>query len=74
MPMPDQIAERLTDSIRQRADVVRGHDAVHRNRSDCGGIGACALMRAEHDAETEVNEWLDRAARHSVALTVEAAS
>lgn len=70
--MTDHTSERLTDAIRQRTDVVRGHDAVHPNRNDCGGIGGCALMRAEHDAEEEVNDILDRCARGGYTVTAEA--
>lgn len=62
------VREHIADVIRQHADVVRGHDAVHPNRSDCGGVGGCALMRAEHRAETEVIDVLTRAARRRVAV------
>lgn len=61
--MTDYTAANLTDYIRQHADVVRGHDAVHADRMECGGFGGCALMRAEHDAEEEITEALKRAAR-----------
>lgn len=63
-------AENLTDLIRQHADVVRGHDTVHPDRFGCGGVGGCALMRAEHDAEAEIVKALARAARRSLTLTV----
>lgn len=66
----DHIYENLTDVIRQRADVVVGHDAIHPDRSACGGIGNCALMRAEHDAEQNVNNLLDYAARKSYRIVV----
>lgn len=61
--MADHLKEHRDDAIRQHADVVRGHDAVHPNRSDCGGMGGCALMRAEHEAEQEVIRLLVAAAR-----------
>lgn len=54
---------RLADAIRQHADVVRGHDAVHPDRADCGGVGSCGLMRAEHEAEVEIINMLVRSAR-----------
>lgn len=66
------VGERLTDSIRQHADVVRAHDAVHPDRNACGGVGGCAIMRAEHNAEEEVTDALDYAARKNVTLTVTA--
>lgn len=64
------VADRVTDAIRQHADVVRGHDAVHPDRDVCGGVGGCALMRAEHDAEVEVTDCLDHAARRGLRLSV----
>lgn len=70
--MSDYTAENLTDEIRQHADVVRGHDAVHPSRDACGGVGRCALMRAEHKAEQQVIDTLERAARRGLRLTVEA--
>lgn len=68
--MSDHTAENLTERIRQHADVVRGHDAVHPDRDACGGVGGCALMRAEHDAEQDVIEALEHAARRKVAVVV----
>lgn len=65
-------AENATGVIRQHADVVRGHDAVHPDRNECGGVGGCLLMRAEHDAETAVTDSLIYAARHGYAYTVTA--
>lgn len=55
--------EHLLETIRQHADVVVGHDAVHPDRNDCGGVGGCGLMRAEHDAEVEIIDVLIRMAR-----------
>lgn len=66
----DHTAERVTDVIRQHADVVRGHDAVHPDRSACGGIGSCGLRRAEHDAEQEILDALTHAARGNRNLSV----
>lgn len=66
--MSDHAAENATQAIKEHAEVVRGHDAVHPDRSDCGGLGNCALMRAEHDAEEAVIERLAHAARHGKTL------
>lgn len=57
------LADSLTDAIRQHGEVIRGHDHVHPDRNDCGGVGGCALMRAEHDAETRVINRLEQFAR-----------
>lgn len=35
------------------------HDLVHPNRSDCGGVGGCSMMRHAHDLETQMNDALD---------------
>jgi len=67
----DHTAENITEYIRQHADVVRGHDAVHPDRSECGGVGRCMLMRAEHDAEVRVVSRLVEVARRGLALHVE---
>lgn len=56
------------EAIRQHADVVRGHDAVHPDRDACGGVGGCGLMRAECDAEQEVVRLLEVVARTGRAL------
>lgn len=69
--MADHTAETLTEHLRQYADVVIGHDAVHPDRNDCGGVGGCALMRAEHDAQEEVTDAVDRAVRRGLILRVE---
>lgn len=39
------------------------------DRNDCGGVGGCGLMRAEHDAEVEVIACLESAARQEVSLS-----
>lgn len=65
--------DRLNEDMRQHADVVRGHDAVHPDRNDCGGVGGCALMRAEVATERDVLAALKTAARQSIKLTVEGA-
>lgn len=62
----------LTDTLRQHINLVRGHDAVHPDRADCGGLGSCALMRAEHDSEEEVISFLESCAKYGYALTVTA--
>jgi len=67
--MGEPLAEYVLDSIRQHADVVRGHDAVHPDRNDCGGVGGCALMRAEHDAEVAIIAALVDRARQTTGST-----
>jgi hypothetical protein len=57
------LEQSVLDSERQHADVVVGHDAVHPDRNDCGGVGGCALMRAEVDAERRVIDTLQAIAR-----------
>lgn len=69
--MVDHTAANLTERIRQHADVVRGHDAVHPDRNACGGVGGCALMRTEHHTETEVIDALVDAARRGLHLHME---
>lgn len=68
--MKDYTAENLTERIRQHADIVRGHDAVHPDRNECGGVGGCGLLRAEADAEEQVIEALVHAAREAKRLVV----
>lgn len=53
--------------------VVAGHDGVHPDRSECGGLGGCALMRAEHDAEQELIEALLGLIRQGTRFTLRAA-
>ena len=35
------------------------HDRYHPDRSQCGGVGACTMMRAAHDLETEMMAALE---------------
>lgn len=65
-------AAQIEEAIRQHGDVVRGHDAVHPDRSDCRGVSGCALMRAEVDAEAAVSDLLKDCARRGVRLGVTA--
>jgi hypothetical protein len=64
----------ITGSINQRlrdhTNVVRAHDTVHPDRSDCGGLGGCALLRAEYDTRQELTDTLTDAARKGLAATV----
>jgi hypothetical protein len=50
--------------------VVRGHDAVHPDRNDCGGVGGCALMRAEVDAERVLLEVLQDLVRAGIRVAL----
>lgn len=70
MTSADNLVAGLQDAIRQHADVVVAHDHVHADRGTCGGLGACALMRAEHDAEEEITDRIRLCARGKVGLTV----
>jgi hypothetical protein len=51
-------------------NVIVGHDAVHLDRNDCGGVGGCALMRAEVDAERTLLEALEALARHGIRVAI----
>ena len=35
------------------------HDKQHPDRGQCGGLGGCAMMRAEHDLERDLMLALD---------------
>lgn len=35
------------------------HDNIHPNRSDCGGLGACTMMRAAHDVKARMMDELE---------------
>lgn len=35
------------------------HNAVHYDRSECGGVGGCALLRLEVDLQNKVTEALE---------------
>lgn len=55
--------ERLQFEIEQHANLVQAHDTVHPDRGDCGGVGGCRLLMAEHDSEVDVIGSLTRLAR-----------
>ena len=59
------IHENASDLLRQYRDVLRGHDHVHPDRNACGGIGRCALLRAESDLTDELLELIRTASRVS---------
>lgn len=64
------ILDNLNAEIRRHRDVVLGHDAVHPDRSACGGVGRCALMMTEHEMEQAVVTQLEYAAREGLVLGV----
>lgn len=68
--MPDHSIERLAHAIRDHADVVKAHDTVHPDRSDCGGVGNCSLMRTEVETEREVISLLEHVARRHPGKTL----
>lgn len=43
------------------ANLEAEHDEVHPDRSDCGGVGVCPMMRQAHGLEElmgdEMDEW-----------------
>jgi hypothetical protein len=50
----------LFDSIAHRWRVIENeHDNQHPNRTDCGGVGGCTMMRAAVDLEHEMIKALD---------------
>lgn len=63
--------ENLVEQIRQRATVLVAHDAVHPDRDECGGVGACRLMMAEVEAKDDVVQYLDMLARCGVEITLD---
>ncbi|MGI5223587.1 hypothetical protein [Actinoallomurus sp. CA-142502] len=48
--------DRLADRWRAIEDE---HDQIHPDRDDCGGVGACVMMRAAHDLETRMQDALE---------------
>lgn len=74
MSVATNMTDGLQDAIRQHADVIVGHDAVHPDRDACGGVGGCALMRAEVDAEQDIRDRLEGLARKKVSVVVTPAS
>lgn len=69
MSLGDQI-DTLVTQFRQLRDIVRGHDAVHPDRSECGGVGTCRLLKAEVQLETEIVANLTDLARQDVELDI----
>lgn len=70
MTLVENMAERTNDAIRQHADLIRAHDTVHPNRSDCGGVGRCLMMRSEVDSERDIIDQIDYAVRKGYDLGV----
>lgn len=63
------IHENASDLLRQYRDVLRGHDHVHPDRTVCGGVGRCALLRAEGELMEELVELIRAGSRLST-LTI----
>lgn len=67
----DHLLDGLNDQLRQWQDVLRAHDHVHPDRDECGGVGGCALMMAEHTLFAEqVCDRLERLTRRGTDLAV----
>lgn len=41
------------------AAIENEHDKIHPDRSECGGVGACSMMRAAHKLTEEMEDVLD---------------
>lgn len=48
--------DRLTERWRTIEDV---HDEHHPDRGECGGVGACTMMRAAADLKSKMMEQLE---------------
>ena len=70
MGFVENVQTNLEGGFRQYMEVIRGHDAVHPDRDECGGVGGCALLRAECDAEDVVLRRLKDVARFNSVYTV----
>lgn len=48
-------------TVQEWARLEGEHDRMHPDRSDCGGVGSCPMMRAARDLESDMidrlNEW-----------------
>lgn len=45
--------------VREWEALENGHDLVHPNRDECGGVGACVLMRRAHELEQQMIELVN---------------
>lgn len=67
---PNLVAN-FEDELNQYLDLVEAHSKLHPDRDQCGGIGACLMMRTEVDQENELTEtYLRQLADSGVRLTV----
>lgn len=46
------------------ATVEDGHDKIHPDRGDCGGVGGCMMMMAAVDLERDMMSALDKWRTH----------
>lgn len=61
--MPDRSTSRYGSQFdvfaTRWAALENEHDLVHPNRSDCGGVGGCSMMRHANDLEKQMLDALD---------------
>ena len=56
---PSTYGRAFDDLAEQWATLEAGHDLVHPDRSQCGGVGACPAMRLAVDLEQSMIKWLE---------------
>lgn len=71
MTIAKNLTDNITNNVREHVDMLRAHDAVHPDRNDCGGVGGCAIMRAEFDTREAVVDSIEHAARHGYTIRVQ---
>jgi hypothetical protein len=70
MKKPPNIVINAETQINQLLDLIVGHDSVHRDRNECGGVGGCLMLMAEAEAETEIGDLLAGIARSGLRLSL----
>jgi hypothetical protein len=60
----------INQHLYDHTNMVRAHDTVHPDRSDCGGLAGCALLRAEYDTRQELTDTLTDVARRGLVVKV----
>lgn len=68
--------DNLTADINNYINLYRAHSTVHPDRGECGGVGACLMLRTESEAEDGIAERLQRLALEGkrVVVTVQKSS
>jgi hypothetical protein len=59
MPRPSKYGREFDEYAERWANLEGEHDLIHPNRSDCGGVGGCSMMRAAHDLKTNMIDALE---------------